>query len=123
MSSRLRGVSIFTIARKTPDFGEPPASSDDVLSKLSVALARAGCAFLPKMLVSPRRHAHLTYPHFQIALQYQIEPLFVFSSPIFSSLRRRRFYFAFFLSDIFLLLPTRTLGWAAWDFTRPREVP
>ena len=63
MSSRLRGVSIFTITRKKPHFGEPPASFDDVLSWLDAALACAGCTFLPKMLVSPQRRAHSTYPH------------------------------------------------------------
>ena len=59
---RLRGVSIFTIARKKPDFGEPPASSDDDLSKLGVALACTGCTFLLKLLLLARRRANLTYP-------------------------------------------------------------
>ena len=58
LSSRLRGVSVFTIARKKPHFGEPPGSLDDLLSTHDAALACAGRALLLKMLVSPRRCAN-----------------------------------------------------------------
>ena len=58
MSSRLRGVLIFTITSKNPHFGKPPATFDDALSALDAVLACAGCILLQKMLVSLQRRAH-----------------------------------------------------------------
>ena len=101
MSSRLHGVIIFTITRKKPHFGEPPVSLDDALSALDAALACAGCTLLPKMLVSPQRRAHSTYPHFEFTLQYQIEPFSALSSPIVYFLRHRRICFLILSSPIF----------------------
>ena len=95
-SSRLRGVSSFTIARKKPDFGEPPASSNDDLSKLLAALACAGCTYLLKLLFLPRRRANLTYPRRALTDLLLFGSLvFPFSvhcntSPFFSFLRRRQ---------------------------------
>ena len=101
MSSRLRGVSIFTITRRKPHFGEPSVSFDDVLSALDAALACAGCTFLPKAFVSPRQRAHSTYPRSEFTLQHQLDPLSA-SSPKFYFLRRRRLRPAFCAAFVIL---------------------
>jgi len=84
MSSRLRGVSIFTITRKKPHFCEPPVPFDGALLAPHAALACSGCSFLPKMLVLPRRRAHFTYPRSEFTIQRELEPLSALSSPTFS---------------------------------------